>query len=186
MARRLLYKVRGPEACNFPVTPELAAELDALTAEQVLQQLRCGGAGPPLERLLLSRVVPAHQNGVGQVRCGLCTIACRDKAKSARRVAGVSAYRRLGKWQAVVHVRQPYGRSKNVFLGLHATEQQAAERVSAAAYILGDRCGCRRCVCPLCRRCVCVWREVQGPPRVRASCDAGVRRGACRWSATPT
>ncbi len=38
---RLLYKVRGPQSCHFPLTPELAAELDALTVQQVLQQLRC-------------------------------------------------------------------------------------------------------------------------------------------------
>ncbi len=44
-ARRYLYKVKGPEACNFPVTPELAAELDALTVEQIQQQLKCACAG---------------------------------------------------------------------------------------------------------------------------------------------
>ncbi len=44
-ARRYLYKVKGPEACNFPVTPELAAELDALTVEQIQEQFkqRCTG-----------------------------------------------------------------------------------------------------------------------------------------------
>ncbi len=40
VARRYLYKLRGPEACNFPVTPELAAELDALTVEQIREQFR--------------------------------------------------------------------------------------------------------------------------------------------------
>ncbi len=40
VARRFIYKLRGPEACNFPVTPELAAELDALTVEQVHEQFK--------------------------------------------------------------------------------------------------------------------------------------------------
>ncbi len=38
--RRFVYKLKGPEACNFPVTPELAAELDALTVEQIREQFR--------------------------------------------------------------------------------------------------------------------------------------------------
>ncbi len=44
MARRFIYKVKGPEACNFPVTPALAAELDALTVEQIQKQFKqvCG------------------------------------------------------------------------------------------------------------------------------------------------
>ncbi len=44
VARRYLYKVKGPEACNFPVTPTLAAELDGLAVEQIQEQFkrRCG------------------------------------------------------------------------------------------------------------------------------------------------
>ncbi len=38
-ARRFLYKLGKPT--NFPVTPELAAELDALTIEQIEAQFRC-------------------------------------------------------------------------------------------------------------------------------------------------
>ncbi len=40
VALRFIYKVKGPEACNFPVTPELAAELDALTVEQIHEQFK--------------------------------------------------------------------------------------------------------------------------------------------------
>ncbi len=41
-ARRFLYKVRGPKACHFQVTPEMAAELDAMTLEQIQEQFKSG------------------------------------------------------------------------------------------------------------------------------------------------
>ncbi len=40
VSRRFLYKVRGPKACHFQVTPELAAELDAMTLEQIQEQAK--------------------------------------------------------------------------------------------------------------------------------------------------
>ncbi len=40
VARRYLYKVHGPEACNFPVSTETAAELDALTLQQIREQFK--------------------------------------------------------------------------------------------------------------------------------------------------
>ncbi len=44
------------------------------------------------------------------------------------------------KWKADVSVRLGSGARKMMFLGRSVTEEQAAERVSAGAYILGDRC----------------------------------------------
>ncbi len=38
--RRYLYKLKGPEACNFPIAPELAAELDGLTMQQIHDRFR--------------------------------------------------------------------------------------------------------------------------------------------------
>ncbi len=52
---------------------------------------------------------------------------CMDKAK--------------GKWTSYISVKRPQGGlSKHIGLGRSTTEQEAAERVSAAAYLLGDKC----------------------------------------------
>ncbi len=72
-------------------------------------------------------------------------VACRDELKARRTSSakGVSFSNARRKWQAAVYIKQlqPGVPSKPVALGLSVTEQQAAERVSAASYILGDRCG---------------------------------------------
>ncbi len=70
---------------------------------------------------------------------GLRTVACRDKAKERNSSAfkGVRCIR-ADKWDACILVKQPRGVSKRMALGSAATELGAAERVSAAAYILGD------------------------------------------------
>ncbi len=86
--------------------------------------------------------------------CVLRRAASRGVTKEDKssRFKGVWFIRTTGKWQASTSIRRPCGLSKQVFVGYHATEEQAAERVSAAAYILGDRYDLRRCVCSLCRR----------------------------------
>ncbi len=38
LARRYLYKVYGPQACNFPVSAQLAEELDKVTVEELREQ----------------------------------------------------------------------------------------------------------------------------------------------------
>ncbi len=66
VARRYLYKLRGREACNFPVPGELAAELDGLTLEQIQARLPAAAAGAlePASRHveLLSSHAAAHQH----------------------------------------------------------------------------------------------------------------------------
>ncbi len=137
--RRFLYKVRGPEACNFPVTPQLAAELDALTVEQITQRLRCEGVCAPA--LPPCPVVEALGT---KVTSSTTRALPRSLPKGEThgnknsRFKGVRFIGALRKWEASVFIKQQ-GPSKPVFLGYHATEEQAAERVSAAAYILGDR-----------------------------------------------
>ncbi len=53
---------------------------------------------------------------------------------------GVSFAQRNGRWQASVKVTVAGGQAKRMFLGYSVSEEQAAERVSAGAYVLGDRC----------------------------------------------
>ncbi len=58
---------------------------------------------------------------------------------SSSRFKGVSFDKANRQWKAYVYVRRGGDTAKQVLLGLSATEEQAAERVRAAAYILGDR-----------------------------------------------
>ncbi len=54
----------------------------------------------------------------------------------------------MAKWRAFIDVRdEATGQRRSVALGYTASEQQAAERVSAAAYLLKDRCGAPRHSC---------------------------------------
>ncbi len=53
---------------------------------------------------------------------------------------GVTFNQAEQKWRAQVSFRLSSGQAKPVFLGSDASEEQAAKRASAGAYVLGDRC----------------------------------------------
>ncbi len=169
-ACRLLYKVRGPEACNFPVTPELAAELDALTVEQVQEQLRCacGGARCCINCGVRPGVLRARSSG--------------GTASTPRRRALVHSFQALAPRSSKQGHQQVREREPGTCHAQVASNHlcQAADRAQQerlpgplAHGAGGGRARqrrrlhpgrqVRRCVCSLCRRRVCVWREVQGP-----------------------
>ncbi len=58
---------------------------------------------------------------------------------ASSRFKGVSFAKVTKRWQAYVLVKRGVGCTRQVHLGQRSTEEQAAERVRAAAYILGDR-----------------------------------------------
>ncbi len=59
---------------------------------------------------------------------------------------GVTFAQREGRWRANVKATLAGGQTKPVSLGFSASEEQAAARVSAGAYVLGDRCAHSHCV----------------------------------------
>ncbi len=134
---RFIYKLKGPEACNFLVSFDVAAELDALTVEQIKDEFqeRCGRRW----RGVAWRGVACEKTGSGAVRL---RYACRRAEAQASKLTGVTFNQHEGRWQARVSVALDGGQTKQASLamGSSASEEQAAERVSAGAYVLGDRC----------------------------------------------
>lgn len=127
-----MYK--AGRATNFPVRPELAAELDALTIEEVHQQFRWENQFAHCTEHI------AHLDADGTRAHACQTVlhlprACRRQSRSTKqeKQTGAQGAQQAPTERWDVHVTLPDGQS--LYIGTYSTEADARTAQDAADYL---------------------------------------------------
>ncbi len=111
----------------------------------------CAGAGVATMALVEDDTVTSTEDAE-EDESEYAPLDCHTRVREhSSKFTGVHFAQR--QWQANVRVTVARRQPKTTFLGASASEEQAAERVSAGAYILGDRCA-HRSTCVRAEACV--------------------------------